>query len=291
VILGAGLYFLIQLPTLIHLHKLPVLTKRIDWQTVRAVVRLSLPRTLGSSLSNLTFVAISALASLLAIGSVSVFQFSYNIENTPLLVFGISYAVAAFPTMSAFFTEGNMSALRDVLYRATRNIFFFTMPIALLMIVLRAHVVRLILGAGRFSWNDTRLVAASVALFCISITAQSMVLLLVRAFFAVGDTKTPLRINVGAVVVTILSATALVWCYHHNLFFQSFINSLLRIDGVSGGSVILLALAFSLGQIGNALALWKRFHKRNPHIVTGDGTLRRNLGHITAASSIAAAIA
>ncbi len=291
VVIGALLYFLIQLPTLVSLKRLPKITRDIDWGMIKKVMMLSLPRTLGSSLSNITFIIMAAIASLLAAGSLSVFQFSYNIENSPLLVFGISYAVAAFPTMTRLFSDGKKKEMLEVLYRTTRNLFFFTIPISLLMIVLRAHIVRLLLGAGEFSWNDTRLVAASVALFCISITAQSMVLLLIRAFFATGDTWSPLKINLWAVIGTGLSALGLIYMYHNLLLFQHFIDSLLRIDGVTGGSVILLSLAFSIGQIGNAIALWYRFHKKMRVPVGETRILRRTLSHMVAAGIIAAAVA
>lgn len=291
VVVGAALYFLVQLPPLIVLQKLPRLVKRVDWNIIKEVVTLSLPRTLGSSLTNITFILIAAIASLLAAGSLSVFQLAYNIENSPLLVFGISYAVAAFPAMAKSFSEGKSEEVIRVLYRATRNIFFFTVPIAFLMIVLRAHVVRVLLGAGAFSWNDTRLVAASVALFCISVTAQSMVLLLVRAFFATGDTWSPLKINLWAVVGTGASALALVYGYHHISYLRYFVDSLLRLEGVEGASVVLLALAFSIGQTWNALALWKKLH-RTLAVPQEEATiLKRTLFHMIASGIIAAACA
>jgi putative peptidoglycan lipid II flippase len=291
VLIGATFHFLIQLPTLLNLHRFPTLSLKIDWPLIRRVFALSLPRTLAASLTNITFIIMSAIASLLAIGSVSIFQFSYNIENIPLLIFGISYAVAAFPTMSKLYADGARQEFIDVLYRTTRTIFFFTMPFALLMIVLRAHVVRVLLGSGEFSWNDTRLVAASVALFCISVTAQSMTLLLCRAFFAARDTWTPLRINMIGVCITALSALGLIYSYHHAPMFTAFVDSLLRIEGTIGGSVVLLSLAFSLGQIVNAWLLWRKFHTKIDATSREAATLSRTLSHMTAAAIIAAAAA
>ncbi len=290
VAIGALMYFLIQLPTLARIRRLPKFTKSVDWGTIKRVMVLSMPRTLGASLTNITFILMAALASLLAAGSISIFQFSYNIENTPLLIFGVSYAVAAFPTMARYFANGERKEMMAVLYRTTRNVFFFTVPIALAMIVLRAHVVRLLLGAGEFSWNDTRLVAASVALFCLSVTAQSMVLLLVRAFFAAGDTWSPLKVNIRAILGTGVAAVALIYAYHHLLYFKYFIDSLLRIDGVEGGSVVLLALSFSLGQIWNAIALWNRFHEKMQVAKAETRVLRRTLSHMIASGIIAAGV-
>lgn len=291
VIFGAVLYLVVQLPTLITLGKLPVFTRAMDFKVMKEVMILSVPRTLALSLTNLTMIMMSAVASLLVAGSISIFQFSYNIETTPLMIIGISYAVAAFPTMTRLFMEGQTKEFVDVIHRATRNIFFLSIPVAVLFIVLRAQLVRVLLGTGAFSWNDTRLVAASVALFCISITAQCMILLLVRGFYAMGNTKTPLVVNAYSILFTASSLALLLLCFKEFPLFKDFMESLLRIDGVEGTSVVLLPLAFSLGQIANAVALWVRFHKKVEGHKTETVQLGRALFHTVGAGIIAGASA
>jgi putative peptidoglycan lipid II flippase len=287
VVIGAVLYLVIQLPTLAALHKLPRIIRSVDWPLVKQVITLSLPRTLASSLSNITFLMMSAAASLLVAGSISVFQFSYNIQTTPLMIIGISYAVAAFPTMNRLFAEKKSKEFVDLVHRATRNIFFLSIPAALFIIVLRAQIVRVLLGAGKFSWNDTRLVAASLALFAISITAQCMILLLVRGFYAMGNTKTPLKINALAVGTTALSAVGLLSLHRYSPMFRDFLDDILRIDGTTGASVVLLSLAFSVGQITNAFMLWSRFHKKIEGTVIETKALGRALFHTLGAGIIA----
>jgi len=291
VVIGAILYFGVQVPTLIKLGKLPHFDLNIDWPTIKRVMTLSLPRTLSSSLNNITFIIIGAIASLLAAGSISIFQFSYNIENTPLLIIGVSYAVAAFPTMTRMYAAGDKKELLAVLYRTTRNIFFMCIPASLLMIVMRAQIVRLLLGAGVFSWNDTRLVAASVALFSISIAAQCMELLMVRAFFAVGDTRTSLVINIWSTFVTIGSVVGLLFLYHDSTSFSTFLNNLLRIGGTTGASVVLLPLGFSIGETINTIALWFAFKKKIPSTKADGRALSRSLLHMTGAGLISATAA
>ncbi len=288
VVLGALLYFLIQLPTLAALGKIPRFIRNIDWGLIKRIMKLSIPRTLGSSLTNLTFISMSAIASLLTVGSISVFQLSYNIENTPLLIIGISYAVAAFPTMSRLFAEGNKAELIAVLESAVRNICFLAIPASLLMIVLRAHLVRVLLGFGAFSWNDTRLVAAAVGLFAVSIVAQCMVLLFVRAFYAIGKTTIPLRINAYALGITVVATAGLLLLYREVLLFRDFMDSLMRIEGVEGATVIMLPLGFSIGQIANALMLWRAFSKQMHTTKTAHRALARTISHMLAAGIIGA---
>lgn len=291
VVVGAVLYLLVQLPTLITLGKIPVLTVAIDRSLIKRVMMLSIPRTVAMSLTNLTMLLMSAAASLLLAGSISIFQFSYNIETVPLMIIGISYAVAAFPTMTRLFMEGKKKEFVDVIHRATRNIFFLSVPAAILIIVLRAQLVRVLLGTGAFSWNDTRLVAASVALFCLSVTAQCMILLLVRGFYAAGNTKTPLIINAYSVLITAVSLGALLVSYREFPLFRDFLEDLLRIEGVEGTSVVLLPFAFSIGQIANALFLWARFHRHLEGHKTENVELTRALFHTIGAGVIAGASA
>lgn len=256
VIIGALLYMLLQLPALVELRSVPALTKKIDWNLIKRVTFLSLPRTLSSSLSNITFLIMSALATLLAVGSVSVFQFAYNIQTTPLMIIGISYATAAFPALTKHFAEGKSDEFATVLRESMRTLLFFSFPITTLIIVLRAHIVRILLGAGVFSWNDTRLVAACLACFAISIIAQCLILLFVRAFFAMGETKKPLRINAISFVLTALCAGTFLYLLSRSGEFHTIVARVLRIEDLSHIAVIALPFAFSIGQIINALLLW-----------------------------------
>ena len=253
VIFGALLHVSIQVPSLLSVGKFPRFTRRIDWSMIREVITQSLPRTLGLSITNVIFLAMSAIASLLVVGSISVFQLSYNIQTTPLMIIGISYAVAAFPTLSKLFEEEKREEFLSLIHRATRNILFLSIPCALFFIVLRAQIVRVLLGAGVFSWNDTRLVAGALALFSISVTAQSLILLLVRGFYAQGNTKTPLKTNLVSMLVTIVATSGLLALFRYSPIFEQFIVSLLRVDGVRGVAVLMLPLGFSIGQITNAI--------------------------------------
>jgi putative peptidoglycan lipid II flippase len=262
VILGALLHFLIQIPPLLSLGRFPRFIKNIDWKIVKEVIKQSLPRTLGLSITNIIFIAMSAIASLLVVGSISVFQLSYNIQTTPLMIIGISYAVAAFPTLTRLFEENKREEFLSLVHRATRNILFFAIPCTFFFIVLRAQIVRILLGGGVFSWNDTRLVAGALAFFSISVAAQSMILLLVRAFYAQGNTKTPVKINIISMLTTVFATILMLVSFKYSISFQEFIATLLRVEGVKGVSVLLLPLGFSIGQIINSVLLWVYFHKQ-----------------------------
>lgn len=261
VAIGSLLHVLLQLPTAVAHGFLPRLGAIADISSVKRAVLVSLPRTLALSLNNLALLAILSIASTLGAGAISVFNLSYNLQSVPLAIIGVSYSVAAFPTLARFFTDGRTQDFIENIINTSRQIVFWTMPIAFLFVVLRAQIVRVILGSGLFSWSDTRLVAASLALFAISLVAQNLNLLFVRAYYAAGKTKKPLSINFAFSIAIIALAAGLVWLYDRVPGMRYFTESLLRVSNTPGGIMLMLPLAYSLGTIGNTFSLWRSFKR------------------------------
>lgn len=262
VILGAFFHFAIQLPVMIKHGFVPRFTSKIKWATIREVTTISLPRTLALSLGSLTLVAITALASLIAEGSISIFTFAYNLETVPLNIIGVSYSIAAFPILAQAFARGEKDRYIGHTITTARHIIFWSLPVMFLFIVIRAQIVRVILGSGSFTWSDTRLTAAALALFTISIVAQGLILLLVRAYYAAGKTRRPLVVNLLSSAFTILLCFVFLKIYQTTPGIRYFFESLLRVDETTTGSTILmLPLAYSVGSLINFFALWILFRK------------------------------
>lgn len=259
VIVGAVLHLLIQVPTLIRYKFLPKLTFKIDWAEIKKVVAISLPRTLGLSISSLELIVYVALASTIDKGSISVFQFSLNLQNVPLGLVGVSYSVAAFPMLVTLFSEGDNRGFVGQVIRAFKQLIFWSLPMIFLFIVLRAQIVRVIFGGNHFSWNDTRLTAALLALFVISLLSQNIILLITRAYYAAGNTRKPLFINFLCTALTIGLLFGFKYVFEHSETFKYFLESLLRIDGVSSTEILVLPLAYSIGNIINGQILWWLF--------------------------------
>jgi putative peptidoglycan lipid II flippase len=261
VILGALMHLFIQIPVIIKQGFLPKLLLKINFKELGEMVRISLPRTIGLSLSTISLIAIIAIASKIGTGSISIFQFSLNLQNVPLGIIGISYSVAAFPTLARFFSSDNIKEFVAYISLAARQIIFWSLPVMFLFIVLRAQIVRVVLGTGNFSWEDTRLVAASLALFAISITAQSLILLFTRGYYAAANTKKPLYINLFSTAVTIFCAFYFVDLFVSTPGIRYFFESLLRIENIKHTEIVMLPLAYSFGSILNAFLLWFNFKK------------------------------
>jgi len=110
---------------------------------------------------------------------------------------------------------------------ATRHILFWSLPVVVLFIVLRAQIVRTILGTGEFGWAETRLTAAALALFAVSLVAQSIVLLFVRGYYAAGNTMKPLLVNILSAGGIVVSAYLFINIFEASQFFRDFIDNCL----------------------------------------------------------------
>ncbi len=259
VVMGAFLHAFIQVPGLLRLGFFPRFTRRVDFSDIIKVVKFSLPRSLGLGMQQLLLVFITAMASVMAAGSIAVFNFSFNLQSVVLVVIGISYSVAAFPTLAKLFVNNQKKEFLEQTMSAARQIFFWSFPAAVLLIVLRAQIVRVILGTGNFTWSDTRLVAASLALFSLSITAQALVVLFVRAFYAAGKTKKPFLINVCSSLVIVVLAVLIVRIFASNPSVRRIFEKILRVESVGGMDILALTFSFSAGMILNAVILIRSF--------------------------------
>lgn len=266
VAVGALMHFLIQLFASIKSGFVLKISFPVNFKDIKNAILISFPRTLGLAMNSLALISIISFASYLKSGSISIFNFSYNLQTVPLNIIGVSYAVATFPTLAKTFSAGKMQEFKNHLRLSARQIIFWSLPITFLFIVLRAQIVRVILGSGSFSWNNTRLVAASLAIFSLSILAQGMIGLLSRTYYAKGETKQPLIINFLCSVFIVVLAYLLTHAFTNFVVFRYFIESILKVNDIPGTAVLMLPLAYSLGTILNFILHWI-FVKRDflPH--------------------------
>ncbi len=261
VIVGAIMHLLIQVPIVIKHGFFPRFISRIVWKEIFQVIKLSAPRTLTLSCNSLAFIILIAMASTLKSGSISLFTFSYNLQSVPVGIIGISYSVAAFPILVQSFSMKDMTNFINQIILASRQIIFWSLPVIALLIVLRAQIVRVILGSNTFSWADTRLTAAAVALFVVSLASQSLVLLFVRGYYATGNTKKPLIVNVFSSTMIVVFAYVLIYIFRTYPYVLSMLEVLLRVSNVPGTIMLALPLAYALGSLLNFFLIWVLFKR------------------------------
>jgi putative peptidoglycan lipid II flippase len=140
---------------------------------------------------------------------------------------------------------------------------YFVLPITAIFFVLRAQVIRLVLGTGQFGWADTRLTAAALGIFAISVFAQSLIPLISRAFYSLHDTKTPVLISLVSIVLNIILSFCFVWALNKTNAFSNLFSAAFKLGGIKDFAVLGLPLAFSLSNILNFVILMKFFGKKS----------------------------
>lgn len=256
VALGAFMHMGIQLPFIIHERVLPRFTIDLNWPDLQKIVLTTLPRTLTLSANHIASFILVALASLMSVGSISVFNFAFNLQSVPLSLIGASYSSAVFPTLSRLLFQGNTAEFKKKMITTAQHIIFWSMPITILFIVLRAQIVRTVLGAGKFDWADTRLTAAALALFIVSVIGQSLIVLFIRSHYANGKTARPLLINAISAAVIIASGYLLTKAFFAYPVFRYFLEFLLKVEGQTGTSVLVLPLAYTIGIVASTILHW-----------------------------------
>jgi len=209
-----------------------------DWkfEGVKRIFQVMPGRFLGLTLNQINIVIITAMASYLAVGSISVYNYASNIWAVPLGIFGIAFVTASFPKLSEQAQKKQvLSFVKTFTYTASQ-ILYFILPATAFFIVLRAQIVRLILGVGQFDWIATINTLDTLAYFCLGLFAEALVWLFIRAFFAWEDSKTPFYLGAVSTIVRIIAA----WIFASNFNM-----------GVAG-----LALGYSLGSILNLILLF-----------------------------------
>lgn len=243
VFLGAAMHLVIQLPEVYkHGYRYQFVLK---WsKDLKRILALMVPRTMGLAASQLNLVIITIIASTLASGSIAIFNLANNLASLPISLFAVSLAVAVFPTFTEAASQENHQLFAHNFSISLRQILYLLIPISAFIVILRAQIVRVILGTGSFTWEDTYYTAQVLGFFALSIFAQGLIPLLARSFYAFEDTKTPTAVSIFCVVLNIV----LSW-----ILAEPF--------GIIG-----LALGFSISSITNMLILYAILHWRIPHL-------------------------
>ena len=259
VALGAICHAGIQLPFIIEHGLFPKFRTNVDFKSIKQIVWLSLPRTIAASSNETAEFFMVSLASVMAGGSISVFNFAWNLQSVPLSIIGVSYSLAAFPALSRHYIQGAHAEFVKQMSASAKHIIFWSIPIMSLFVVLRAQLVRVLLGTGQFTWADTRLTAAALAIFTISLVPQSLTMLFVRSYYARGKTRKPLIINFICAGISVLLGYLLSPYDVQVPAFAGFIERMFKVDGVPGTEVLMLPLAFGIGITLNMLMHWIDF--------------------------------
>lgn len=204
VILGALLHATIQLPQLLSLgfRWQPII--KFHHPGVKQVAKLFLPRIFGLDISYVNLIIVSVIGSTLATGSIAAFNYANNIQSVPIGIFALSTTLAIFPVLAENYGNKQINAFLNNFKTAFIRILYFVMPLSVILLLLRAHIVRILLGYGQCDWTCTITTFDTLGLLAISLTAQGLISLLSRAFYARQNTKTPVLVSLIAMLINAL---------------------------------------------------------------------------------------
>ncbi len=262
VILGAFLHLAIQIPFTFFCGFRYRPMFNIFHPGIKKIIKLIIPRTIGLGANQINLIVITAIASTLTAGSIAVFNLSNNLQYILIGVVGISFATAAFPTLAKSFSLNQKEKFLEKFSSTFLEILFLAIPLSFLFFILRAQIVRIILGTGQFGWQDTRLTAAALGLFSLGIFAQCLIPLISRTFYAFQNTKTPVKISLVSIAINIILSFILVWALSFPNNFYFFITNNLKLLGIEDIRMVGLPLAFSLAGIFNLLFLFTALYKK-----------------------------
>jgi len=211
VILGAFLHLVIQLP-LVQATGFKFKLS-FDWRHpgVRRIGRLMLPRTLALAVSQIELTVAVFIATALPAGSLAIFYFAQHLNSLPVGLFGATIGQAALPALAQTAQDSSLLKFKQLLISSLNQVLYLSMPAGMILLILRLPAVRLAFGARSFPWEATLLTGQAVALFAISVFAQSAIQILVRGFYALSNTRSPFVIGASAVAVNVFLSFIFVY--------------------------------------------------------------------------------
>ena len=244
VVIGGIAQIVIQVPTLLRSGWRP--QRRIDFSNpgVRSAGRLLAPIVVGVGVVQINIVVDGQFASYMGNGPQMALYLSDRVMELVLGGYAIAIATVVLPMLSRNAAAKEFDQMRSTLNFAARTILFITVPSTVGLIVLRQPIIEVLFEHGEFDAASTALTAWPLLFFALGLSAFSMVKVIVPAFYALHDTRTPVKVAFGAMLLNVLFNFA---------FFRP-----LHVGGP--------ALATSLAGFFNAFTLLYIFNRREGSI-------------------------
>ncbi|MGH2455624.1 MAG: murein biosynthesis integral membrane protein MurJ [Candidatus Limnocylindria bacterium] len=264
VAVGSLAHLVIQLPELGRVGQRYDLTIGLSHPGVRKVVWLMGPRMLGLAAGQLNFIVSTVLASGLPEGSITAYNYAFQLSQIPVGVLGVSVAIALFPSLSRDAALGRVPEIRRQVAASLRVLIFLAAPLTAALIVLAQPIASVFFQYGLFSERSAERTAGALVFFAIGLSGHIVVHVLTRAFYAMQDTRTPVG---WAIVAVAINVPLMVW--------------LVGPMGVEG-----LALALSISALLEVAGLLWALRRRIDSVE--EGAVLRSAGRSVVAAGAAA---
>ncbi|MER3397114.1 MAG: murein biosynthesis integral membrane protein MurJ [Chloroflexota bacterium] len=247
VVAGSALHMGVQLPRAFAYG--PGLKPNFEFfrPEVVEVLRLLVPRAAGLAVYQLNFWVLTAMASLISPAAVAALGYAWALLMVPFGVLGLPLGTAYFPELSRLWATGDLGSLRRTVTEGLGLSLYLGIPASAGLIILAEPLVRLLLQRGSFDEGAVAATTWALWFFALGLWAQVAAEILVRTFYATGDTLTPVAVGAGGLGLTFGAGLALFGVLAH------------------GG----LAAGFSLSEIGQVVTLYLLLGRRLGDLQTG----------------------
>jgi putative peptidoglycan lipid II flippase len=204
ILIGSVLHGLIQIP-FVHSNKfLPgfIKIKKADLSIVKEIVLTSLPRAFILSLLQIQFLFLNSFSSHSTEGNTSILNFANNLQGVPMALIGVSFVVAAFPTFSKRFAEGNEYEFWKIFKYTFKKILLYCGLATIVIWFLKDYIVLIILG----NIESYKVIALTFGIFTLSLIPQCIQLLIVRVYYARNENKRPAILSIIGTFIIIFLA-------------------------------------------------------------------------------------
>jgi putative peptidoglycan lipid II flippase len=210
VVAGAFLHLAVQIPWLVRARMVYYAGFGLRDEMVRTVIRLMLPRTVGIAAVQINFLVNTILASTLPEGRLAALTIAFALILLPEGVIAQSIATVLFPTFAQLEAHGERTALRKAFSTAFRVVLFLTIPASVGLILLRTPLIELLYQRGEFTADSTAQTAFALQFYAVALFAHSGLEILTRAFYALHDTVTPVKVGAASIALNIVLSLLLL---------------------------------------------------------------------------------
>lgn len=180
-------------------------------KNIKETISLSGGTLLATIIGNLISIIENSMAFFISSASVVYFKLADQLRYFPIHLFAASISIASLPILSEEIASGNRSRVNQVIKTSLLQILYLSLPVMVLLVVLRLPLVRIFYGADKFTWEDTLITALCLGIFALSILPQSFSIFLSKCFYAMKDTTRPLVASGISLFASIFFPIYFVW--------------------------------------------------------------------------------
>jgi len=212
---------------------------------LKKIGRLTLPAILGAGVYQVNMFVGTLLGSLLPEGSISYLYYADRLVQFPLGIFALSIATAVLPSLSRQAADKDINGLKGTFSYALKLIFYIMLPAMSGLIVLRKPIVSILFQRGAFDYEAVRMTSDALLYYCLGIWAAASVSVVVRVFYALNDSKTPVYVSIISIFINIILSIILMKPLAHcGLALSASLASILNL------LLLVFMLRIKLGSLG-----------------------------------------